>query len=112
MAEWQKINLELTDIVSETEKAYLIPLPAEVAKNLDVKYGTSFWFPRKLVKGERGDLAASMPPDFTVNLFHSVRDPESGTYSKKGEEQIGASTLIEQWNAAGNAPGKVSYEDW
>jgi len=41
-----------------------------------------------------------------------VRDPESGTYSKKGEEQIGASTLIEQWNAAGNAPGKVSYEDW
>ena len=111
MEAWQTIQFEQNDIVSQTERAYLIQLPSPVAKNLDVEETTSFWFPKKLVKGERGTLIASFPPDFTVNLFHSTRDPETGRYSKKGEEQVSATLLVEQWLDPGLAsgPGAVDY---
>lgn len=115
MDPWQTINFEITDIVSETQKAYLIQLPDYVSKNLDVKNGTTFWFPRKLVKGERGQMIASFPPDFTIHLFHSTRDAETGRYTKKGEEQVSAATLVEQWVTQENqiaGPGVVEYDEW
>ena len=97
MAEWSQIPIEVGDIKKETDKAYLIQLPHEAARNLDVPASTSFWFPRKLVRGERGNLMMSLPPDFEFRMFTSSMSIDGGNWEKKPQGAFSSAQLVENW---------------
>lgn len=72
---WKNININMQNIIAETDKAVLINMP----NNSDYK-GYSFWHPSKLVRSGRHSHAVSL--GYTDDFTFKLKKYGKGKYNK------------------------------
>jgi hypothetical protein len=98
---WNNLNLNVQNIIAQTDRATLIQLPHKVAEKLGISEGYQFWYPSKLIRQQRTGkgwlYTFGITEDFSIRLIKKGQ----GKYNKATiikEKEISGKELIKNWS--------------